>query len=142
MEYFSINYLTIKEDMMGYYVTQDDCNFFVPADKIPAMIEAIHNLDNGYDYSWVNMAFLKSNDIVEIFQCWRWCIKLDQATGDIVDIIFDGEKLGDDEVLLKAIAPFVKAGSFIEMNGEGNDMWRWYFDGEKMVEKLPTITWD
>lgn len=128
---------------MGYYMSQNDCRFFVPASNVQSMIEAIHNLDNGSDYSWVNMSFLsKSNDIVEIFQCWRWRIELDQDTGDIVDIFFDGEKMGDDEVLLKAIAPFVKANSFIEMNGEDNAMWRWHFDGEKLIEKFPTITWD
>lgn len=127
---------------MGYYMNQRGCNFFVPASNVQSMIEAIHNLDNGSHYSWVKMNFLDSKDVEEIFKCWRWSIELDPDTGNIVDIFFDGEKMGDDEALLKAIAPFVKAGSFIEMSGEDNAMWRWCFDGEKMVEKLPTITWD
>lgn len=143
---------------MGYYMNQNDCRFFVPADKVKDMIAAIHLLAKNESamsgahysggekisshYSWVNMNFVDSNDVAEIFDCWRWSIEVDEQTGDIVDIYFDGEKLGDDFVLFKAIAPFVKPGSFIEMSGEDNCMWRWHFDGEKCVEKTPTITWD
>lgn len=143
---------------MGYYIEQTDCKFFVPSDKIEPMIQAIRSLANKNNlmgggsyhggekvsshYSWVDMKFATLEDIAEIFYCWRWTVERDEQTGDIVDIYFSGEKLGDDFILFKTIAPFVKTDSFIEIRGEDNAMWRWHFNGEKCVEKTPTITWD
>lgn len=142
---------------MGYYIEEIDRHFFIPADHIKPMIKAIHDLANQDDmmgggeyrgetkvsshYSWVNMNFIDSDNIREIFKCWRWEVEVDDLTGDIVDISFNGQKLGDDYVLFKTIGRFVKPGSFIEMRGEENEMWRWYFDGETCVEQYPKITW-
>ncbi len=128
---------------MGYYMIQVDSHFHIDANKIPAVIAAIHTLGNKNEYSnfaWVNNEFVNSNDIVEVFGFWRWDISLNDK-GDVSYIAFNGEKLGDDFVLFKTIAPFVRAGSYIEMRGEETDMWRWYFDGETCVEKTPTISW-
>lgn len=55
---------------------------------------------------------------------------------------FHGEKLRDSALeALRAIAPFVAAGSYVEMMGEDNAMWRWVFDGVTVHELRPTITW-
>ena len=143
---------------MGYYADQTDCRFFVPADQVQPMLKAVQNLAHKDElmsggsyhggekvschYSWVDMSFAHLQDIVEVFRCWRWSIERDEQTGDIVDIGFAGQKLGDDFVLFNTIAPFVKAGSFIEMRGEDNAIWRWQFNGTSCVEKSPTIVWD
>lgn len=143
---------------MGYYMSQGDCSFFIPVENIKDMLKVIHNLANcegamsggqysggkktSSHYSWVNMKFPEYNDIVEVFDCWRWHIEVDKESGNILDIGFNGEKLGDDFILFNAIAPFVKPGSFIEMHGEDNAMWRWYFNGETCIEQYPTITWN
>lgn len=126
---------------MGYYMWQSETDFSVLADKIPAMIEAIKSLPTQSTYAWVNMEYAKSNNVQDIFEHWRWSVTIDESTGDIVDIYFNREKLGDDEILFKAIAPFVEAGSYIQMRGEQDDMWRWCFDGTKCVEKYPEIEW-
>jgi len=42
---------------------------------------------------------------------------------------------------LFTIAPYVKAGGYIEMRGENGALWRWYFDGATVHELRPTITW-
>ena len=47
-----------------------------------------------------------------------------------------GDALCDDRLLFDAIAPFVKAGSFIEMSGEDGTLWRWHFDGKQCQEQL------
>ena len=125
---------------MGYHVEQLDSGFFVAADVIPSLIETIHKLAENGQYSWVRDNYIDSNDVTDIFRCWRWDIDMDKH-GNIVDIRFDGEKLGDDEVFFKAIAPFVQDGSFIEMRGEDNAMWRWKFSNGKLREIYPEIIW-
>jgi len=53
----------------------------------------------------------------------------------ITDILFEGEKIGNESSFFKAIAPFVKEGSFIEMVGEDGEKWRWVFENGQCVEK-------
>lgn len=139
---------------MGYYAEQVDSDFFVSAEMIPSLIEAVHKLaEDGTPsvrgsyvlmnnkYSWVRDDYIDSNNVVDIFRYWRWDIDLDQE-GNINRIRFAGEKLGDDEVFFKAIAPFVKSGSFIEMVGEDHAMWRWKFNDKRMKEIYPEVVWE
>ena len=140
---------------MGYYIDQVGQNFFVPANKINDMVRAIHRLAFEEDkmggatfssgettrhYSWVDMNFVNLTDVKKVFNCWRWDIYLDDE-GNIDSIFFNSEKLGDDTVFLNAIAPFVKDGSYIEMNGEEGAMWRWVFNNGVCEEKAPQIIW-
>ena len=125
---------------MGYHVEQTDSQFFVAADAIPSLIETVHMLAESGQYSWVRDNYIDSNDVADIFRCWRWNIELDKH-GNIVGIGFEGEKLGDDEVFFKAIAPFVKHDSFIEMCGEDHAMWRWKFSNGKLREIYPEVIW-
>lgn len=87
-----------------------------------------------------------------ILLCLRRCLRkpfsarthegeFDPITGDLTDIHFIGEKLGDEKILFQALAPFVDKGSFIEMEGEDGDLWRWTFDGQQMIEQVARITW-
>lgn len=125
---------------MGYHVEQMDSQFFVAAEAIPSLIESVHKLAESGQYYWVRDSYKDSNDVKNIFYCWRWHVGLDDK-GNISHIHFEGEKLGDDEVLFKAIAPFVQDGSFIEMRGEDNAMWRWKFSNGKLKEIYPEVIW-
>jgi len=71
---------------------------------------------------------------------WRWEALIDDD-GNIIDLTFFGEKYGDDLIMLNAIAPWVKPGSYIEMSGEDGSMWRWAFDGSQCKEVYPKIEW-
>ena len=141
---------------MGYYMTQHEADFYIDSRDFPDMIKAIHELVNHPEkmggssfngnldkrhYSWVDMSFVNTSDVKKIFNCWRWSITQDKH-GNIIDIIFEGEKLGDDFYLFQAIAPFVTQDSFIEMHGEDNQMWRWKFINGKCEEITPTISWE
>lgn len=143
---------------MGYCITQSCSEFFIPKENIPDLIKAIRSL-SGKDYedqrrggsyisggtknqswfSWVDMSFVNSNDIQDIFDCWRWNVELDDE-GNIDVILFRGEKSGEDKLLFDTIAPFVKTGSFIEMTGEDGYCWRWLFKDSKCTEITPK--WD
>ena len=103
------------------------------------MLEKIKSIPNAH--AWVNKKYVKIENIKDAFEYWRWTVEIDESTNDIVDIYFNGEKLGDDYVFFQAIAPFVEADSYIQMLGEESNMWRWYFDGNTCIDQQPTITW-
>ena len=104
-----------------------------------SLLEKIKSIPNAH--AWVNKKYVKIENIKDAFEYWRWTVEIDESTNDIVDIYFNGEKLGDDYVFFQAIAPFVEADSYIQMLGEESNMWRWYFDGNTCIDQQPTITW-
>ncbi len=138
---------------MGYCITQQASVFHVAADKFDAAVKAIQALaGKGKSYSWVNK-FDHLDDFVEIMEEWRYEIGIaekDQDValgikakkGDVLDIQFIGEKLGSDEVLFAAIAPFVTSGSYVEFSGEDGSQWRYVFNNGKMRESYGTVVWD
>lgn len=86
--------------------------------------------------------FAQASTVAEILEAWRWEAQCDPTTGDLTHLLFFGEKLGDEETLFQALAPFVDRGSFIEMHGEDGELWRWVFDGQHMREQFPQMTWE
>jgi hypothetical protein len=60
-------------------------------------------------------------------------VTLDEQ-GNIIDLHYNN-KMGQEDLFLKAIAPFVKEGSFINWAGEDGTNWQYFFDGKKMIEK-------
>ncbi len=125
---------------MGYHAHQVDSNFFIANKDLPQVVKAIHNIENT-DYAWVDFRYRQTDDLKQIFFYWRWNVHFDTEQ-NIIDIAFDREKLGDDEVLFQAIAPFVREKSYIQMSGEDDAMWRWVFINNRMVEVYPEITWN
>jgi hypothetical protein len=134
---------------VGYNMSQDHSEFFIPADKVASAVEAIQDLHghetikdgSGRHFSWVDADFYTHDNPGLILQAWRWESEFDDDM-NLVGLQFEGQNLGDDNILFEAIAPFVKAGSYIEMNGEDGEKWRWIFDGKTMVEKTATVSWD
>jgi len=95
---------------MGYYMEQIDGDFRVKKENLDKMFEAIKKIP-GESYSWVN-DFKNCDHIKDALLEWRWEPYFDE-NGNIWHLSFDGQKLGDDEALFHAIAPFVEAGSYI-----------------------------
>jgi hypothetical protein len=136
---------------MGYCMNQMAARFQISKSNAPKALAAIKALagketigdSSGRHFSWVATDdFVNSNTLKEAMDAWRWSIEIDENTGDAINIYFNGEKLGDDTYLFEAIAPYVRAGSFIEMQGEDGCLWRWVFDGKTYREVSATITWD
>lgn len=133
---------------MGYHMSQVRSEFFIAAADMHKVLTAVQGLygresisdGSGRHFSWVPHDFHKINDPWQILRAWRWSPELDENM-NVVDLGFTGEKLGDEEILFDAIAPYVKKGSFIEMSGEEGERWRWVFDGKTHQESHPTITW-
>lgn len=134
---------------MGYCMSQRATEFFIPKDKLDDCLAAIKLLSgqetikdgSGGHFSWVDNNFSKARTVFDALDAWRWKVEIDE-NGNISNITFTGEKLGDDEILFAAIAPFVQAGSYITMQGEDGCVWKWVFDGKTMVEKTGRVVFD
>jgi hypothetical protein len=89
---------------MGYCIQQTACKFFVEAKFADFVAYRLrqHYFEPQFDYQ-----------------------------GNIASVWFRAEKLHDQLSMLQAIAPYVREGSYIEMQGEDYKRWRWEFcDGE------------
>ncbi len=141
---------------MGYHMDQQDTSFRIRKENRILALASVQDLYYAKEkqsggssttgekwFSWVNMDALKqANCLEDALKAWRWDPTVDSETGDIIDLEFCGEKLGDDAVLFNALAPFVEAGSFIEMRGEDHLIWRWAFKGGKMQEKMGKVVFE
>ena len=137
---------------MGYCMAQRDSKFSMTAESAKKALKEIKSLagsesvkdGGGRHYSWVvTEDFLKAETFSEAMRAWRWEVEEGKSkTGTVVAVSFEGEKLGDDATLFKAIAPYVEAGSWIEMEGEDGCLWRWVFDGKTVEEKSGRVVFD
>ena len=116
---------------MGYCITQTDGSFeFSDPD---GALKAIQGIPSG-KYGWTHHDSSVDN-LRDALEEWRWDY-------DKYGLNFGGEKIGDDQVLFDAIAPFVKEGSYLQMQGEDGCIWRWYFDGKTCEEQNATISFE
>ena len=100
---------------MSYWMEQKDAKFFVAKRNT----EAVEN----------------------ILEETAWETKRDHE-GNIIGITFWGHNLLNDFQTFKKIAPFVKNGSYIEMEGEDDTRWRWVFENRDCREVTPTVSWN
>lgn len=140
---------------MGYCMDVRDSKFFISVKNKEKALRAIKDLQHrvkeggGCSYcggkedrsfSWVTTSeFVNAKTLKEAMVAWRWEVSED-TDENVNSIYFDGEKLGDDAILFEAIAPYVKKGSFIEMNGEDGCIWQWQFNGKTCIEKAATVS--
>ena len=135
---------------MGYYIEIIDSEFFIAAENKPLALQALQDLPTDMGgggngnircFSWVDANFRQAHSLEDCLNAWRWGADTDNV-GNITGIWFKNEKLGDEEFLFNAIAPFVQSGSYIEVHGEEGARWRWVFENGKCTEKWATITWE
>lgn len=131
---------------MGYCMEQQESRFRMRADQFPVVMGALKTLaarapQQPYGhFSWVDTGTLvNAHTVTEFLREWRWRPTLDEG-GNIVDLMFEGEKLGDDKQLFDALAPFVEVGSYLQMLGEDGSSWRWVFDGTRCVEQEANVS--
>lgn len=114
---------------MGYCISMTADNFCIDESNLRKALKAIQALaENCQTYSWINQGFEKIKTFEKMMDEWRYPVAFDDD-GNVNSIEFCGEKIGDDMDLWNAIAPYVKADSYIEMIGEDGDRWRWMFNG-------------
>ena len=99
---------------MGYYVSMAKCEFHVKAENFSKVVD---HLD-------------KFQFVPEI-----------DSNSNIIGLEFTGEKLWDQREMFEQIAQFVEDGSYIEMHGEDESMWRWVFKNGVCHEIDAIVTW-
>jgi hypothetical protein len=138
---------------MGYYMMQGESEVIIRSKDFDAALAAIKKLagkgktrdTGGSHYSWVHDdEYLSARTLEEALVVWGWMPEFDGQgnIGDITDLMFEREKIGDEDVLFNAIAPYVKRGSYICMTGEDGEQWRWYFDGKRCVQQTGRVVYD
>lgn len=130
---------------MGYYIDQVGCKFNIKKENVQKAWDALIGLfkiekksildASGYHYSWIDTeTVLNAKSFADAMYECRWDMYEDKD-GNITDVWFNGEKYGgDEETILGTIAPFVEPGSYIVMQGEQGERWKWKFDGKSMDE--------
>ena len=127
---------------MGYCMSMQDCKFLIKQEMTPELFSKLKNFLSTNKLMWVDSRYLEdANNIEDLFDEIRYDIRRD-LDNNIVSIDFFGEKLGDDLRIFQEMAEFVEDGSYIEMSGEDNCMWRWCFKGGECKEIEPKIVWE
>ena len=138
---------------MGYCVKNTESHFFIPKEYHGMALQAIKDFmlktyptDSGErvirSFPRVNTdEVINSETLYDALYAWRWDAYVNEDD-DITDLSFDGEKLGEDDLLFDVISPYVKEGSYIVMQGEDNYTWRWYFDGQTYLYQTGRIVWE
>ena len=156
---------------MGYYVDATEVNIFIPKDKFQDCYEAMCKLNDrddlkigggwnsegvSYDsprpegmnyhpakwFSWMDANYPETCKNMEdiLHELGFENIKYND-NGDLVGLGYSS-KIGSEEYFFQSIAKFIKSGSYINWSGEDNSLWQWYFDGEELLTKTATISWE
>lgn len=148
---------------MGYYIELIDSQFFIAAEDKAAALEALCKMwdpgresgmsggsyGQGVDikwYSWMNNSAddWRNRTIASLedgLAEWGYPVETDED-GNIIDIYFDGGKIGDEDQMFAALAPFVRAGSFLDYRGEEGALWRWAFNGTTFGERHGKVVFE
>lgn len=134
----------MKENVkMGYCISMRESVFYIGADNKNKARDDVREYvkENNPNWAWINdnKTLLKSPTLEGILSEFGYEPTIDDD-GNITDIDFWSEKMGDEEKLFEIIAPYVKDG-YIEMNGEEGCFWRWVFKGGKFYTVDPEVTW-
>lgn len=127
---------------MGYHMNQMAGRFYLPRRRFAVAVQALQNLQGeGKPYvRWLKDALLKVPDsLPAVLLVLGWEPDVDERSGDIVRLVFNGEKAGDDFQIFQALAPFVRRDSFLHMEGEDGCHWRWWFTGKSVLEQFGRV---
>jgi len=107
-------------------------------------------------YSWVdNPPPGGYPTLVKALEAWRYrAIRVEKSmldevrsdypeakVGDVIIASFKGEKWGDDHLLYKTLAPFLRGGGSIECCGQDGERWRYLFHDGKVEEQNAELIW-
>lgn len=135
---------------MGYSMYMLKSSFFMAQEYKLKALQAVKDVANqkaSQEDVLSSFAFIETSDLLkassleEALRRWRWLSEAD-ADGNIVSIEFVGEKLGDDEVLFSAVAPYVQEDSYVQMVGEDGTVWRWFFHENTVRKDIGRIVFE
>ena len=119
---------------MGYDVSNRGCKFFISRNFFGNAAVALRGYLKRCGYGPAN-----NDSLVDMLSDHCWVVDKDKD-GNINEIYLDDDRLGDDQDMFEAIAPFVQAGSYIAFEGEDGFIWCFYFDGKHCTSHNAVIT--
>jgi hypothetical protein len=124
---------------MSYYVKHTGGRFTIRKASFDVALKALKGTKN---LQWADKkAFNRIKTLESFLAKHLWNADID-GNGDIIGIDYDGENLGESDLIFSVLGPYIKGGSYIEMMGEEGESWRYVFDGEKCREIHPTVIWE
>lgn len=78
----------------------------------------------------------------ETLQVFGWETRTAPKTGDLVFWCYCYDKLGDDDYLFRALAPYLEGGGEVHYRGEDGREWKYKFDKGQMQEVRSHRVWD
>lgn len=140
---------------MGYCIDMRSASFCIKKDNIPKALKAMKSMAKDtskggggasfggkttISFAWVDTKELvKVKTIEEAFAVWGYPVERGEKGGDVSEIYYEFEKIGDERQMFEVIAPYVERGSYLEMSGEDNETWQWYFNGRELEELSATL---
>ena len=122
---------------MGYYMEQFDQRFTVLAANNHSAFDALKAWEADQlkhrpyltNFPPLGGAETLEDALEEL--CWQ---PEQNEQNDIISLSFTGEKISDEYIWMRLIAPYVEKGSYLMMRGEDGCHWCWYFDGSTCVD--------
>jgi hypothetical protein len=126
---------------MSYNIHVANQKFRIRREHQEAAFVALRELaQQGHLYWGVDEDILTAFSLPEALAKSGWEPTLDD-TRDIIEIQYTFEKGGSEDEIFAALAPYVEAGSWIELYGADNETWRYVFDGRSCDYIHPIIIW-
>lgn len=131
---------------MGYCIEQIQCEFNILTKNLDACVKAVisaFRAMNVAQIGWVRSDLLYDGmSFGELADAFRFHAQFDND-GNVYDIWFTGEKLGEDlEFFFTHVAPYVEGQAFVSFSGEDGSLWRYFMEDGKMTEQTGTIQYE
>ena len=142
---------------MGYYADITDCDFDIPEND--QVLQVLKDLNHKYDsekrggayadgelkqrwFSWMDADYdQRVTSVREVFELLGFDCDYNQDKGMVIIDGYDG-KIGQEDLFLAAVAPFVDNGSYMEWRGEDGELWRYEVRDGKLYILGAVITWN
>lgn len=130
---------------MGYGMSQVCAKFTILCARKQEALKALKKMDpntkgKGFvlgkkEWAWVDQTTVnEAETLEEALEEWAFEASINEE-GDIIDLTFISEKLGQEPEMFKVLAPFVESGSYIQMIGEDHSEWCWTFNNGTFKEE-------
>jgi len=129
---------------MGYSARISETKFLIKEENLEDAFIYAKDFLIKYDekISYVEKEDIEAtNNLEDLFNVFGFEIDFDRTTGHLDTIDFVWEKMEEEMILLKQIAPYVEECSYIQWVGEDGYIWRYVFRNGIFEIVTPKIEW-
>lgn len=124
---------------MGYYIYYEGGDVRISKGNVPHAINALRTLLE--EESFLHCKKPDLDDLESML--WHYGFECDfDDEGNVVNIMWAGDKSRNEDECLAAIAPFVDPGSYMYMSGEEHEHWKWTFKDGQLEDVGATMVYN